>query len=306
MMEQYGILGIAIAVVIAPYAFLLRRRLLETKALLSDASLKYKTNIEQLKDVKAKNSKAEKSLQELNAQVSKFEKQKQRKEELIQELRSQIDEIKEIHHAEQKRQKDHADEEKRALISQLEDATLARKEALEKLDEWERNKKSREKDKVQKEQNLKKDEELKSLQESAKKLRGELKKQNEMIEKMRKALQINRQLKVRHTKLETLYKSMKGLKELTDERNQNWEKALRLLSQAVLVGKADVVDSINSQPLTAMVTRALDEIGAKLVIDEHTNPSEELAESKKDDSRDDLPVGEPKKQREQELIETPL
>lgn len=97
-----------------------------------------------------------------------------------------------------------------------------------------------------------------------------MQKQSEAIEKMRKALLANRRIKARHAKLETLYKSMKGLKELTEERNQNWEKALRLLAQATLSSSTNPANSEQTESLGTLVTSALERIGVQLIIDEHT------------------------------------
>lgn len=62
--------------------------------------------------------------------------------------------------------------------------------------------------------------------------------------------------------MEQLYHSMKGLKELTDERNHNWEIALRKLSGHILKRS----DSPH-EPIGELVGSALEAIGSRLVED---------------------------------------
>ena len=72
--------------------------------------------------------------------------------------------------------------------------------------------------------------------------------------------------KQRLSKMEQLYSSMKGLREMAEERNENWEVALRALSLHILQGQA--VD-MNLGPL---VGAALEKAGAVLVVDELSHP----------------------------------
>lgn len=112
MMEHYGILGIAIAAVMTAYAFVLRRQLLETKALLSDASLKYQSNVKLLKSLEEKGATQEKKYLDLSVQIQKQEQQKKRKEEQIDQARQEITTLKEKYEKDLELQKDHFSEEK--------------------------------------------------------------------------------------------------------------------------------------------------------------------------------------------------
>lgn len=72
--------------------------------------------------------------------------------------------------------------------------------------------------------------------------------------------------------MEQLYQSLKGLKELADERNKNWETALVKLSNHIL-GKP--VDS-ETNSIGDVVGSALEKIGSTLVID---SEADEIAQA---------------------------
>ena len=80
-----------------------------------------------------------------------------------------------------------------------------------------------------------------------------------------------RKLRQRLTKMEQIYNSMKGLREMAEERAENWEVALCALARHIL-GGASALD-LDKRPLGVMVGQALEHIGATLVIDEEEAPA---------------------------------
>lgn len=71
---------------------------------------------------------------------------------------------------------------------------------------------------------------------------------------------------------ESLYKSMRGLREMADERNRNWETALRKFS-AWILRTTDARTDVTTAPLGPMVGEALEIIGDRLIYDEYAGKS---------------------------------
>lgn len=74
-------------------------------------------------------------------------------------------------------------------------------------------------------------------------------------------------LKRRLEHAEHLYVSMKGRREMADERNQNWEKALRLLAGSILKEGGDP-RTLQQKNVGQIVGAALEKIGARLIEDD--------------------------------------
>ncbi|MGE0173679.1 MAG: hypothetical protein AB7T49_12860 [Oligoflexales bacterium] len=115
--------------------------------------------------------------------------------------------------------------------------------------------------------------ELKTAKEQNDGFQRENMRLKKMIERQERVLQevnidmVNKVRKRAHN-LEQLYMSMKGLRELAEERSQNWEVGLRALSSYVLSKYNDNVDNYAS--LGEAVANSLEKIGAAMVIDEFT------------------------------------
>jgi hypothetical protein len=72
----------------------------------------------------------------------------------------------------------------------------------------------------------------------------------------------------RSTHFETLYKNMRGLKEMAEERNKNWEVAIRKLSGWIITQKRGPVAARSIKNFGPMLNEALDIVGAQLVDDD--------------------------------------
>ena len=75
-----------------------------------------------------------------------------------------------------------------------------------------------------------------------------------------------RKLRRRIAQYERLYGSMRGLKEMTEERNRNWEVALRKLSNWILEQRG-MSEHVIPKSIGPMVAEALQAIGTQLIDD---------------------------------------
>lgn len=106
-------------------------------------------------------------------------------------------------------------------------------------------------------------------QENIDKIRQKLEVELQMEREQRKSASVDTQAlaevkrKIHH--VESLYRAMRGQREMAEERNRNWETALRKLSLWVLEQKKRPVQPDKLGP---MVGQALECIGARLVEDE--------------------------------------
>lgn len=103
-----------------------------------------------------------------------------------------------------------------------------------------------------------------------------------------------RKLKRKIGQYERLYSSMKGLREMTEERNRNWEVALRKLSQWVITEGPGRRGGAAPQEIGPLVGQALTAIGAQLIDERETfsRPEGAMSASTMDDeAADDLAAG---------------
>jgi len=99
-----------------------------------------------------------------------------------------------------------------------------------------------------------------------------------------------RKLKRKLAQYDRLYASMKGLREMSEERNRNWEVALRKLSAFILVDGGRVqTETALPQAIGPLVGQALQAIGAQLIDDESTE-GEGASRAESMDAEDLLPV----------------
>ena len=176
---------------------------------------------------------------------------------------------------------DHLEEENNALKSQLHNMESEQKEQINEiksdlesklrakyknLDEQDRAQKAQlQEDKAEK---VEKEKEISKLRKKVAHLTSILKKVDPEENRKNKR-------KARH--MEQLYQSMKGLRDLADERNRNWEVALTKLSNHVLEKPLDESNS-QKQGIGATVGAALEKIGTTLVVDSEADEKKILKE----------------------------
>ncbi len=115
--------------------------------------------------------------------------------------------------------------------------------------------------------------ELKTLREKYRDLSDKNKKleqdHNDLVQRTKDLTpELLMKMKRRIAQYDRLYQSMRGLKELAEERNQNWEFALAKLSDWVLLQNKKTTPQDSG--LGKKVGLALETIGTTLVVDEHT------------------------------------
>jgi myosin heavy subunit len=85
-----------------------------------------------------------------------------------------------------------------------------------------------------------------------------------------------RRLKRKIAQYDRLYSSMRGLREMADERNRNWEVALRKLSGWIIAKgnkNAPSLAQVDTAPIGPLVGQALQAIGAQLIDDNEIMPA---------------------------------
>jgi chromosome segregation ATPase len=113
---------------------------------------------------------------------------------------------------------------------------------------------------------------VRPLESKCRQLEDELKQQKRLASDLEKRLQgadpeETKKAKRRAAQLNRLYISMKGLREIADERNRNWETALEKLSRHILLAKGRQPAQLQTLSVGPLVGSALDAIGEHLVDD---------------------------------------
>ena len=247
-------------------ALLMRKQLLDSKALVNEAAMRLNKTSQREKKLQSQVTKLQDDEKSLKDNIAKLEtklKESRKKvssnDELLTKARQEMDEkISSF-----QRKTEIAEDQLQVMTKQLAEAVKEKKETQDENKKLSSNEASQE--------------ELKAAQAMAEKLKAhisELKKENKyfkgQVDKARNILtkvkpgELKR-LQTKASKMEQLYTSMKGLRELAEERNQNWETALRLLSTHITGKKLD-----ESSSVAPVLGEALEKIGAVLVVDEHT------------------------------------
>ncbi len=261
------ILGVLL-VITAIAAIVMRRNWLEAKALLSDTTIRYeaalqqfqkadqgtKAHKEQIEKYRQLAQKAEKNLEDVKSRSSDGKLE-------IMRLKTEIEGIQLKHQS----QKDHLLEQITVLTSQLSENVKEKKLALEEANglRTQMEEKARELSEGLRAQ-------LSEVQQKLGEMKRERDKAISQLEKFKsesglvKPEELRRwQLKLART--EQLYASMKGLREMAEERNENWETALRFFAAHILGKDAGKLEGAT---IGALVGEALEKIGATLVKDD--------------------------------------
>ncbi|MBC7530722.1 MAG: hypothetical protein H7318_04025 [Oligoflexus sp.] len=262
----------ALAAILFVYAMITRKNWLETKALFADTTIRYEAALHQSQKSE-QGSKAQKDLiEKLRLQAQKAEKSaddiknksSDGKLEIIR-LKTEYDEI--VRKAESKHA--HFLEQVGVLTQQLSEAVREKKLLNDQLSVLQRetDAKAREMtdgirnqlNEVQLQVSVAKRERNNALNALDKfKLESALVKPEEL-----------KRWQAKVARMEQLYASMKGLREMAEERNENWETALRYFAIHILQSpKASSGDT----SIGALVGEALEKIGATLVDDDLNEP----------------------------------
>ena len=272
--ELLHTLSALIAVIGFAAAVIARRRSTELQALLINASNRY----EQLKSTNTRN---EQGLKDQKDNKEKNKKKILKFEKALTEARAQLAaqentaaEEKESLEIKLKRvqlNNDHLKEETTALVNQLKEAQSNKKQAIS--DQKENTQQAITETQKQLSQT---EEELKKAIAKVKELYRTNKKLKHNEENLKKILRKvdpteNRKNKNRAEKMEQLYTTMKGLRDMSEERNLNWELALRKLSSHIL----QIPDQPKDAKIGELVGKALEFIGTEILTEKEESQLEE-------------------------------
>lgn len=268
MLDLIPMLLGALAAVFAVAAFIMRKNWLESKALLTDTTIRYEAALqqfqkadqgsrsqkEQLEKYRQLAQKAEKAAEDIKARSSDGKIEITRLRTEIEGLQSKLDS-----------QKEHLLEQISVLTSQLSENVREKKAALDEVHNLNTQMEARAHSLSEGLRTQLAD--LQTKLNEAKRERSFAVSQLEKVKSetgMVKPEELRRwQLKVART--EQLYSSMKGLREMAEERNENWETALRFFAAHILGLN---VEAIKTASIGALVGEALEKIGATLVNDD--------------------------------------
>ncbi|NRA63602.1 MAG: hypothetical protein HRU19_03920 [Pseudobacteriovorax sp.] len=274
-MNEYVLyVAIGLAILSSLYALITRKELGSLKALADNAAA------QTTKEQRLRN-KAEQSLASLQSSYDSFRDQTRSSDKKLDELKKklyekeqegkEVTELQKQADIESQRRLDILSEENTVLKSQLAEAVSEKKRITDEAANA-----------ASKASKTLSESEISALQkdlESLKKTLNQTRKENKIfkseVEKAREILRkVNpgelKRTKAKLSRVEQLYRSMKGLREMADERNENWETALRALAAHIT---ANEKAQKPGEPLGPLVGEALEKIGLHLVIDEHSEPA---------------------------------
>lgn len=268
MLELIPMLLGVISVLLLVYATITRRRWLETKALLADTIIRFESLQEHNKQADQQIKSAKEQTEKLKAQFQKVERQLEDSKHKINERGLEATRAKgEVEETVKKaeRQREHLLEQVQVLTQQLSEAVKDKKGALDELHKVQRDLEGRAQLAAEGSR-----QQISDLQAQVQQAKREQKNLQAQLEKFKqesglvKLEELKRwQLKV--ARLEQLYASMKGLREMAEERNRNWETALRVFAAHILERPAEEAG------IGLLVGEALEKIGATLVYDDEPN-----------------------------------
>ncbi|MBF0443227.1 MAG: hypothetical protein HQK54_15065 [Oligoflexales bacterium] len=258
-------LGYLLAAVFAFFSFVTYRKFLRLKALFSEAATRLQIGQKSYDELVENEKKLNLKLEQSRVMVldlekiiedgrSKYSKQSLELQDLRTKFESQLEKLT--------RERDHLAEESEVLMKQVKEADLN----LRKLSS-EGKEQSKKTGADQQELKEKFDRELSELRKQFASIEKEKKNLAMEVDKLRDILKkvdpkIIQRSKQKVKEMEQLYCSMKGLREMAEERNQNWEVALRKFAEHILEKPCP------DKSIGPLVGEALEKIGCTLVHDE--------------------------------------
>ncbi|SMF71227.1 hypothetical protein [Pseudobacteriovorax antillogorgiicola] len=279
-------LAVAAAAFALVYAFLTRKQFLNSKALAREASAQVDKTQKKVQKLENQASQHQKAVQQLRDSLQAAEKKLAESQKRLHSKDDDVAKVKADFDAQlviETRKRDHVEEQNKALTEQLAQAVREKKEAQTEAEQLSSKAVSKDELKSAKGDLEKLQKQLQQARKENKSLKHQVEKAREILSKVKPG-ELKR-LKVKANRMEQLYTSMKGLREMAEERNQNWETALRLM--AVHITGKSVDDKAATAPL---VGEALEAIGSNLVHDEHTFGSEEAPGTEKASPEDTADV----------------
>jgi chromosome segregation ATPase len=264
-----SMIGYVAAIVSVFIAWMLKTSADESAQRLNVVEQERNNAVSQLQEVQRKISQSEERMEKATNEFKRLREQvqgakgdaKAKEKELRDELQAKIDELASID-----RKGEHTVEQIQVLTSQLKEADRERKAAEVRADRAEQELHKRidaakadaeaRLEQIQSE-SRKNRVELAAVQTKLSAAEAELKQGNpEDVKRLKKKI----------AQLEHLLTSMRGLKEMAEERNQNWEVALKILAKEQMRTRG--IKLQGNESLGLLVSSALELLGTELVNDD--------------------------------------
>lgn len=268
--EIITLFGFVLSLILVIFVFIFYRRAARLDVLLTEASNRLKLGENAYNDLKNQLKNQNVKLEKKGEALTNIEKALAEARERNSSLNQGIRDAKTEHQAyidKLTRQRDHFQEQVNVLTTQLQDSDAQKRQAEDEIKARlnETTSKNNKEIAVLHKKNKELTDELSENEKREKTYKGEITKLKGLLKKI--DMDGIRKSKQRSLRLEQLYTSMKGLREMAEERNQNWEVALRKLSAHIL-SKSDVDEEGNPLPIGPLVGAALEKAGLALVKDE--------------------------------------
>lgn len=264
MVSKYiALLGFALAAISMAWAFMGQRRIASLQALVNEAANRFQLGKEAYQKLQAQHQKATEEESIRRQTVSNLEKNLDDARKKLQSLKLE-QEANHLSLREEMRRielkKEHLEEENRELMTQIREAEQLKSASMKEL-----RGAALESDMKLKAETAHLRQQLDEWRQKAHTLEGENRKMKVVFSKVDPAE--SSRIRVKAKEMERLFQSMKGLRELAEERNNNLEVAVRKLA-AYIIRKPETLADGSLAPLGPMVGEALESIGARLVDDE--------------------------------------
>lgn len=254
--------GYILAAIVFVFLLTAWRRVSAQGALLRDAANRFQMGKAAYQKLQGENKTLSEQDLLRRETVSNLEKNLDEARERFSQFKSEIEKTKgeyEDELATLRLKIEHFQEEHRALITQLADVEHVKNQALRELQTINLEGELRLKAEVQQWKTR-----FAESEKRAQELERELKKTQVILKDADPRENVKHRRKV--SEMERLYQSMKGLREMAEERNQNLEVAARKLASHI-TGHPDTLADGRPAPLGPLVGEALEKIGATLVLE---------------------------------------
>lgn len=254
--------GFILATIVFLFLIAAWRRVSAQSALLRDAANRFQMGKAAYQKLQGENKTLSEQDLLRRETVSNLEKNLDEARERFAQYKGEIEKVKRDYEDELATLRlkiEHFQEEHRALVTQLADAEHVKNQALRELQTINLEGELKLKAEVQQWKTR-----FADAEKRAQEAERELKKMQALLKDADPRENQKHRRKV--SEMERLYQSMKGLREMAEERNQNLEVAARKLASHI-TGRSDILDDGRPAPLGPLVGEALEKIGATLVLE---------------------------------------
>lgn len=256
------------ALIFLAFAIYTRSRLSQSTALLADAASRLEAVNRQAKQFEQQARQAQEVADKFRQQATQLDKQLEDSRHKLSDrtiewnkLKTEREDLVERGN----RQNEHLKEQVLVLTEQLAESIRDKKSALAEIGkvQSEGDEKTRQQLEIVRQQFRETNQLLQQNQREKQQLEQQLTKIRD--ESGRVKPEDFMRVKQKLARLEQLYLSMRGLRELAEERNKNWETALRYFAGHVLQKPLDA--ELQTQGIGQLVGEALEKIGSSLIIE---------------------------------------